>query len=41
VEVEQSYRELPERQADLPPPSLVPRQKPPVTAIDEKRGEAV
>ena len=41
VEVEQSYRELPERDADLPPPSLVPRQTPPVNAIDEKRGEAV
>ena len=41
VEVEQSYRELPERQAGSTPPSPVPQQKTPVTAIDEKRGEAV
>jgi uncharacterized membrane protein len=41
VEVEQSYRELPERQAESTPPSLVPQQKVPMAAIEEKRGEAV
>ena len=41
VEVEQSYRELPERQAESTPPSLVSRQKKPVSAVDEKRGEAM
>ena len=38
VEVEQSYRELPERRADSTPPSLVHQQATPVSAIEEKRG---
>ena len=41
VEVEQSYRELPERQAESTPPSLVPQKTTTGAAIDEKRGEAV
>ena len=41
VEVEQSYRELPERQAGSTPPSPVPHQTTPVAGIAEKRGEAV
>lgn len=39
VEVEQSYRELPERQADLAPPSLVPQQPTPAPALEGKRKE--
>ena len=38
VEVEQSYRELPERRADSTPPSLISQQATPVSAIEEKRG---
>lgn len=41
VEVEQSYRELPERQAGSSPPPLIPQQATPAVAIEEKRGEAV
>lgn len=41
VEVEQSYRELPERQAESTPPPLVPQQATPITGVEEKRGEAV
>jgi uncharacterized membrane protein len=41
VEVQQSYRELPERQAKSTPPSLVPQKAAPVTAVEEKHGEAV
>jgi uncharacterized membrane protein len=39
VEVEQSYRELPERQADLAPPSLVTQQPTPAPALEGKRKE--
>ena len=41
VEVEQSYRELPERQTESTPPPLVPQQTTPITGVEEKRGEAV
>ena len=39
VEVEQSYRELPERQAESTPPSLVPQQPTPAPALEGKRKE--
>ena len=41
VEVEQSYRELPERQAESTPPPLVPQQTTPINGVEEKRGEAM
>ena len=40
LEVEQRYRQLPERQAESTPPPLVPQPATRVTVIDEKRGEA-